>query len=1845
MADFSTTQARLAQARAARAQAERAASQAAEKAKQTRAALDRLSRTANANDPELQAQKARLEAKFASTAADAAAARKAVATANQRVSAAVEGFAGFTDPRQNVERLSADLPFLFLPVRVETRFVTEGTPSRNELWVRIYPDDCSVDTFEATLSVTELVNAKLYWEGIWAAGGLEGGERAAWRGLVAGHGTGRASWILDNYQPTNMADKPAKAAASDEILVIPTQAPLGPAEASAIAAYWQAVWLADGDSAKTAAAKSALEAAVGVARAAGLVASYQPFNLNDRPTAPLKKGDVKVSVAFVVFPADPATKQMSWSEAPRVNHLADRFIVLGYYDGEQTLEAIGGVVSLPLYVGPDPSADPSETIHPDPDTGDLVVPDNLQWLVDFDRAVNVGMGLRIPLTPQQARTGFDRLLVIGLELSANQADATAALEELLQHHHYGRSGLAVVPQGAPAHNTTGKGSTYTSFDDPDAVFDDRKHYPLFTVETDEMKKRDGQWLAEALGIDPTLLTQVHGSGGDDQRQARAMQCALWPATLGYWMDKLLTPVFSDEAIDFTRTFFKSFVSGRGSVPAIRIGGQPYGILPTTAFSRIGWLTPPPRAVGGANPDLSFLSRLYDQLKIAGADWRAMSTGASFVGKDGDAHQILLDIVGLHPSSAEFHSRTAESIDELFNLINLWGLGPDFWRSFLELALNGPALELLQKFGYTGGPPDILKHFFFKDAAQIANVVDDRPLSEKDPIRPYTTDGHNYIEWLIAAAKQSLDTLYREGGFKDGKTPETLLYLYLRHALMLAYYDSSYFLHRTAAFLPPEQLQAMKPEPAFVHVAAAAAGSESRFAALYKTEQRITGSQSQLVSDYISVHIGVLAETQALADQLSCLEVLAGASTASLERSFAEHIDCCTYRYDAWLLGFVNYQLRRMRQAMPRAEGRNEAKRGIYLGAYAWLEDLRPSTTRLQPAQLPPELAKNFEGPAPLMSDPGNGGFIHAPSLPHAKTAAVLRSGYLANATPANPSVMSVNLSSDRVRLALSMLEGIRNGQSFGALLGYQFERGLHDGHPTVEVDKFIYPMRLQFPLAAAPSTTENVPPDTPIEAIEARNVFDGMKLVTRMRTNPMYPFGLPLPTASDDEAKAINDEASALLDIYDALADLALAEGVHQAVQGNFERIAATLDVYTSGHFPPDPEVIQTPPVGIGLTHRVGIHFQSGLTAPAGATPRATAEPALDAWLSSLLPAASDITCEVVWADPVSGSDRQEFVSLADLALRPIDWVTLVKPDDTQVMAELDDRILTFVIAKRNPRPDAALRILYMKAKPGKFSLFESLPLLRALQQLVARTRPLRASDSLLHNDASPESDAAIFADATRISGPKTALDKLASDIGAFIAPLQALLADTVTNRAAIIAGIDGFLDGAALLLERSSRFNLDVSGWGFIRAWKNKAFSDLLEKVAGLVARWVQRLSQFDQAIVAYDGLDPATPDDARFQALRGAESIIRTALEPLPATPAILRTALDGHRATFAARLKDFEDVLKPFTTAFSTLLASTVAIATDDLDSEPFDLTEFGTRAVVMAGDIATNLVGHQKQAEERSGVVKTQLDAAATADSATARVDAIQAAAKALLGPEFRIYPEFTISPAQVDELSNAINAFTSGELTKYLVETAGVPLPVDEWLYGVARVRRNMRTWEQLLMLTGAFGVGEPALIPAQLPFEAGAPWLALQYPSTYSVQSDRLLYTAYYSLPFNKGIRQCGILLDEWTEVIPGTDRTTGITFNFDRPNNEPPQSFLLVTPASFSETRTWQWGDVVGALNETLDLAKVRAVEPVHVDATTYARYLPATVMAVTLYGISITTALAAANGVMRRLETTVHA
>ena len=82
-------------------------------------------------------------------------------------------------------------------------------------------------------------------------------------------------------------------------------------------------------------------------------------------------------------------------------------------------------MSTPLYVGPDPSVAPEATIHPEGE--ELVVPEELHWMVDFSAAIAAGMGIAIELDADQARAGFDRLLVLGVQVGASEADGQGGL--------------------------------------------------------------------------------------------------------------------------------------------------------------------------------------------------------------------------------------------------------------------------------------------------------------------------------------------------------------------------------------------------------------------------------------------------------------------------------------------------------------------------------------------------------------------------------------------------------------------------------------------------------------------------------------------------------------------------------------------------------------------------------------------------------------------------------------------------------------------------------------------------------------------------------------------------------------------------------------------------------------------------------------------------------------------------------------------------------------------------------------------------------------------------------------------------------------------------------------------------------------------------------------------------------------------------------------------------------------------------------------------------------------------------------------------------------------------------
>lgn len=1861
MADLPDARRALRSAQGAQQEAARAAKVLRETLARARDERARLARALDPKKPETRRALEQAEQRVQELGAAAEKAGERVKVAAAGLTDAALGFGTLSDPRKGMVALSASLPILMFPLRLETRFrtVTVGRASHRELWVRIYPDDCLLDAFDPMPSTSELESVRRYWVDRFRAGKLEAEQRGAWRGLVASVGSGRAGYLLEQFQAQNSGDEPAKAA-TDIVLVVVTDVLPPEPERAPLLGYFEAVWRADGDAAAENAAVLALNGSVGTARSAELRASYAPENADERPPRPKRKSDVTVRSAFLLFPPLETIeqKQRSWAEAARVGLLPERFLLIGYA-GDTTVEVMGNPVPPSLACGPNPSAPDAESFRQE--DGKLVVPDELAWMFDFERAVAVGMGFKVRLN-EATEQGFDRLVAVGVRLSADEVEGATELETLLEHHRNSRNGLGFVPQGTPTNNDEAEGAGFTRYDEPDASYDLRFAPPPAPPATPSwLGKRDGAAFAELLGLRPEVTARLLHADGTDAMEARAMNTALFPATLGYSLGTMLHPLLDTTDVEHVRSYFTSHVSGRGPLPALRVGRQPYGVLPTTAFSRIT------RQREGEVPGFlargtPFERKLERVLSVMDSDFEGLVDGVAHVGRGGDPQQLLLDILGLHPTSVEYHQRYAESFEDLFNRASLMGFGALLVAGLTALGYVQSGMDLLERLGYSGTErPDVLEKLFIESANLLSGpVVDDVKLSETTPIRAYTTDDRNYVQWLAGAARTSLDTVRAEQGFEKGP-PRALLYILLRHALLNSAWESSLILQVAAAAMTREEAHLRYREPAFVHVKADAKGSESRFAELYKSEPRVTDHPSMSILEYLPTALG-RSELFWHARQVEALEFLADKPTARLERVFAEHIDTCSYRLDAWRLGLVNARLETLR-----SKRQGEQRRGLYLGAYGWLEDVRPKGEALEAARVPKDLEERFvpAGSAPLRHDPTNGGYIHAPSLNHAVTAAVLRAGYLANAGQESGRVMAVNLSSERVRRALAVFEGMRGGQGLGALLGYQLERGLHDRHALAEVDQFVFALRRAFPLRSNRiATTADNNPGTPIEALEARNVVDGVALVEHVQKpgNRGYPFNLELPGASAAQASAIDLEIDRLLDTHDAVADLGLSEAVYQTLGGNYDRAAAALDTVGKGGLPPDPEVIRTPRSGRMLTHRVALMLETGV-APSfspysgvPASPRSKAQPALNKWLASRLPLPEDVAVVAAYFDPATSSEVERTVTLADLGLQPLDFLFLVPLDDAQAMGELDDRILRHVITTHLPRADVEIHLRYTKTVEDKLTFFQLGPLVKSLRSLVLASRPLRPTDVMLPNEAQGDDDAKIFVERGRISQVTTSFESLRSSLSTWLTALEpklaayetaraaallpdaapAVIADYRAKRAALLAGFDVTLSDAVDRLMLTALHGLVEGGWGMLVEAKRSVFLELRLSLRDVLARFQGRLDELDLILNAYDSGLGSLPEAELSRLLDQAERLVSATIT-VPA-PVDRRAHVAGKRGTFDAKRLALAGVLAAAGTSLGALVtAARAELPLDAFDvSAGFDVTTQEETMLRTLADLAVRMRKLHTEVDRRAvagGELLVEHDAQS---SSKARAAVLVKAGKLLLGEDLELVPELELPAERSAEWSAALAA-GAGSLMRHLSDTAGVAEPLDDWLHGLARVREKLKHWETLLLMAGPLGRPEPELSAAQLPHVPDDYWLGLEFPPDHPVESDHLLLTAHYAVPFSASSRQAGLLLDEWQESIPVPSQTTGLVFHYDRPSAEAPQTLLLaVSPRADG---AWTFDDLVATLNETLELAKKRAVEPSALDATSYARLLPATITAVTLRQISLSAPFIANMGLFQTL------
>jgi hypothetical protein len=1392
----------------------------------------------------------------------------------------------------------------------------------------------------------------------------------------------------------------------DELHLDGHQEPLSAAEALWGRRYWELIWPIPNDTDGQRRAWEALAERFGSRRAAWVARRMTPANLDVRPGA------------APTFPDPGPPRDDRELEPVLARALPDRWVVAGYRAGRRVLLAAGAPIpeALPVGLGPD---------------GD----DVMRWMVDFEAAEQVGMGVRIALAPVEATLGFDLLLVLGSNGTLAPEAGAAQLGTLLDGHHYTR-GLAFVPPGTATNNTADTPSGFSRRDrGPGAGFEVEARPPRLGAAA------DGALAARALGVRRELFAAVEGAAGTEDLSARHMQTALWPATGGYYLEQLLQ--LTGQEHDDARRFFIDFVRGQGPLPTLRVGRQPYGLLPAISL------------------DLLEGSRLVQALRVLRAAFRSALPRVPRLRPGEQDDENLVEILRMHPVAVGHRVRLALDTQFFAAADVIPGpLHPDLRAHDLQLR------ERLAQLADEGAVrPGRLATVIPAQGSRRLDTALVQPGGELPgaPLAP------NYITSLRTATFD---------GLLAARTSDALLFRLLRHSVLLAQAGTAYRVLVRRGLLPDAPYR----EPVLVDVVGPAQPAATR------TLPRVLDLDPTLRARVHTLTAAQEPEAAALEQLRQSLAHLEGLPVDVLARHLSGSLDLFAYRLDAWITALATRRLGELRRQQPR---------GILLGGFGWLEQVKPEA-RVPVPSPPPGVEER-----PLFAARERGGAIHGPSMSHASAAAVLRSGYLADTGEDDARPFAIDLRSRRVRDAQWLLDGVRQGQALGALLGHRFERRLHER----QLDAFLPGVRRVSLLgdgyfaADALRAAEQLPPGPQkvarvkaakalverglarmrerygwpqsarlpeMERLAEAHVADGLELVERFRDGTLKyaRIALSLTTSPPGTSRRrLDEELRGLDEMLDALSDALTAEGVFQLVRGNPARAAASVDAIANGDIqPPELEIAETPRGGTPISHRLAV-LLSGPAAVTASGPRDTrrsAEAALDQWLAQLLGDLRNVRFGAEFLD----ADGNLLLTRADQRLS----ILRCSHVDLLYLGGDLEPLLEYELLRTAPAsvlPGARVALLAGRS-PGlpaaQLSLGELLELLRALRETVLGAR-----------------------------------------------------------------GVDG---------------------------------RDLVAEAT--------------EAPAAVDAADMKTRADVAARELRQATDRIEAA------------TAADELRE----RLVDL------------AFLGIPAAVPADPRGADPAVAERLAAQARAAAQEAGRRLA---RLAELDAGFDRPGADA-------DARVAHDQERLRTVFGPAFRALP--LVRPPNAADLARAFRR--SDELQ------GGDPLQALSWLQGAGRVRPGAS--RLVTALTYGAALGRPAALDlrvAQLPSVAGERWVAL---SGGPFPPGKLSLVAHLPRPFRQDQPLAGLVIDDWVEVVPSAEVTTGVAFNCESPGARPPQAVLLaVTPPQVTR---WDVETLEKTVLETFDLMRLRALDPhALAEDPLLQRTLPATYLSVNLTGATVST------------------
>lgn len=998
-----------------------------------------------------------------------------------------------------------------------------------------------------------------------------------------------------------------------------------PHERDMAEAYWNA------PKSKRSAAKQRMLEQLGPQRAAWAAEALRP------------DATEKAFRATVDEPAEPAL-------------LPKRWIVRGYQDGEAVFTQEGASIPKGLTMSPNPDAPE----WPDAPKG-LPVDANMAWMVDYGRAEDQGMAITVFLDdlPRVQERGLDYLLATGV----NELDAKKAAEKvdrLFDAHHF-TNGLELLPQGAPTNNTDGADSAWSAGASDVTLFERIIEGP----DRNRQSADDGMRLAAALGLGKTsTLARAAGAGRQEETAAQAMNQALWPSVWGEYLRNLLANrsgrALPQKAVGFARGWFRNHVRGGAPLPTLRVGEQPYGVLPVRAAVERDQLETDQDA-------------LEDLLRAVRELWLAAVPGiarmdpnlADTGGQDANSPETrLAELFMLQPHAVRFVVRKlTDRRDQGPLLGSITSLVGGF--TFLLDVLSSVTLyngfgNIYRQIESTLETIDeqIAGFEFLRDfAPDYFSGVGDRKTRDNailliDIILDVLRDHKNRQAPLDEIVGMKTSGMLHE----DIDDPNIFYSLFAK--------DDDARVFERSLVEAPEPQDAERAESYLENIAQRTLGKAPGGGPPPAEPEFPQGAPLlyQLLNPFASE-----LPAGERPGFVKALRTLKRFPAPELEMRLRETLGLGAYRLDAWFTSLARKRLSDLRDKQPE---------GLAVGAFGWVVDLRPS---------PSERASQ--------------GFVHAPSLSQAATAAVLRSGWSAHGTSEADSPLAVNLESSRVRTARWLMDGVRQGQTPGDLLGARFERRLHDA----QLDRHIQPLRKR----VLQSQDIQREPAGPVDGIDLRNLFAEGKL------RNLAPQG-----------SALEGILKELDQWIDSAVDAGTAESVHQLVAGNIPRAAAMLRSLNTGDTrPPELQGLETPRRGPVIENRIAALLDSRESSWPS-SPRSRVAPELEAWCADFLGDPARIGCLVRIEAPETAPVTKA-ITMADLRISALDAVFEVEGGSA---AAWQARAEAYVRATQAPA-DAKVQAVLHDSAGSAVSWEESAQVAAALQALLGKARPLEPAD------------------------------------------------------------------------------------------------------------------------------------------------------------------------------------------------------------------------------------------------------------------------------------------------------------------------------------------------------------------------------------------------------------------------------------------------------------------------------------------------------------------------------------